>query len=154
MFEKVDGMMATYLDAVEEFSQSAKEFLKHVHRYQEAAAASAELRRVLDNGDDALSMLMTELEQAFSVPFAREVMGERASAGGVQDPAAGSTPLPAGDQAPSSLKEQRESQGSVVKDFGVEEGLPADDTVNVSQLLAGRATGSLAAVFKAFQRRG
>src|SRR5262249_29451103 len=93
MFEKVDGMMATYVEAVEDFSRSVKEFLQHVHRYQEAVAASAELRKVLDNGDETLRMLRTQLEQAIGTPFVQQVLDEkkletikfealRASAGG------------------------------------------------------------------------
>ena len=84
MFEKVDDIMATYVDAVEEFSKSAKAFLQHVdllarawNAYQESMAASAELRTILDNSDETVRMLMTQLEQAVSSPFGKAVLDEK-----------------------------------------------------------------------------
>src|ERR1700736_672855 len=84
MFEKVDGIMETYIDAVEEFSKSAKAFLQHAdllarawNGYQEAMTASAELRNVLDTSDETLRMLMTQLEQAVSAHFAKPVLDEK-----------------------------------------------------------------------------
>jgi hypothetical protein len=41
--------------------------------------ASAELRTVLDNGDENLRTLMTQLEQAISSPFGRPVDSEKKS---------------------------------------------------------------------------
>jgi hypothetical protein len=84
MFEKVDDIMATYIDAVEEFSKSAKAFLQHVdllarawNAYQESMTASAELRTILDNSDETVRMLMTQLEQAVSSPFGKPVLDEK-----------------------------------------------------------------------------
>jgi hypothetical protein len=84
MLEKADHIMATYVDAADEFGRSAKEFLQHVkllpqawNAYQQAMAASAELRAVLDTGDETLRMLMAQLEQAVSNPFGEPVPGEK-----------------------------------------------------------------------------
>jgi hypothetical protein len=80
MLEKTDHIMATYMGAADEFGRSAKEFLQHVNllhqawnAYEQAMTASAELRTVLDNGDENLRTLMTQLEQAVSSPFGRPV---------------------------------------------------------------------------------
>jgi hypothetical protein len=84
MFEKADHLMATYVDATEEFGRSANEFLQHAtllpkawNAYQQAMTASAELRRVLDNKDDTLRTLMTQLEQAVSAPFGKPALVEK-----------------------------------------------------------------------------
>jgi hypothetical protein len=83
MLEKADHIMATYVDAADEFGRSAKEFLQHVHllpqawnAYQQAMAASAELRTVLDTGDETIRILMAQLEQAINTPFGKPVSGE------------------------------------------------------------------------------
>jgi hypothetical protein len=80
MPEKPDHIMATYIGAADEFGRSAKEFLQHVNllhqawnAYEQAMTASAELRTVLDNGDENLRTLMTQLEQAVSSSFGRPV---------------------------------------------------------------------------------
>jgi ABC-type transporter Mla subunit MlaD len=74
MLEKGDGFMATYMDAVEEFRESATAFIQHLNllaqardAYQQALTASAELRAVLDTGDENLRALMTQLEQALDL---------------------------------------------------------------------------------------
>jgi hypothetical protein len=74
MLEKGDGFMATYMDAVEEFRDSATAFIQHLNllaqardAYQQAMTASAELRSVLDAGDENLRTLMTQLEQALDL---------------------------------------------------------------------------------------
>jgi hypothetical protein len=74
MLEKGDGSMATYVDAVEDFRESATAFIQHLNLlaqarevYQQAMTASAELRSVLDAGDENLRTLMTQLEQAFDL---------------------------------------------------------------------------------------
>jgi hypothetical protein len=80
MLEKADHIMATYVDATDKFGRSANEFLQHVNllpqawsAYQQAMAASAELRTVLDTGDETLRILMARLEQAVSTPFGTPV---------------------------------------------------------------------------------
>jgi hypothetical protein len=84
MFEKSDHIMATYVDAADEFARSAKEFLQHVNllarawnAYQQAMAASAELRSVLDSGDETLRALMAQLDQAVGTPFGKPVPSEK-----------------------------------------------------------------------------
>jgi hypothetical protein len=84
MFEKADHIMATYVDAAEEFGRSAKEFLLCVNvlsqawnAYQQAMTASAELRTILDNGDETLRALMAQLEQAVDTPFGKPVPSEK-----------------------------------------------------------------------------
>jgi flagellar biosynthesis chaperone FliJ len=74
MLEKGDGFMATYMDAVDEFRESATAFIQHLNllaqardAYQQAMTASAELRSVLDAGDENLRTLMTQLEQALDL---------------------------------------------------------------------------------------
>jgi|SRR5271167_857353 len=74
MLEKGDDFMATYVDAVEEFRESATAFIQHLNllaqardAYQQAMTASAELRAVLDSGDENLRTLMTQLEQALDL---------------------------------------------------------------------------------------
>jgi hypothetical protein len=61
MLEKGDGIMATYVDAVEGFRESATAFIQQLSllvqardAYQQAMTASAELRSVLDAGDENL----------------------------------------------------------------------------------------------------
>jgi hypothetical protein len=78
VLEKGDGIMATYVGAVEEFRNSATEFMQHVNllaqareAYQQAMAASAELRAVLDAGDENLRTLMTQLEQALNLHMSK-----------------------------------------------------------------------------------
>jgi exonuclease VII small subunit len=84
MLEKADHIMATYVDAADEFGRSAKEFLQHVdlldqawNAYNQAMAASAELRAVLDTRDENLRILMGQLEQAVSNPFGKPVPSEK-----------------------------------------------------------------------------
>jgi arsenate reductase-like glutaredoxin family protein len=73
MPEETDHIMAIYVDAASDFARSAQEFLQYVHllpqarnAYEEAMAASAELRAVLNTGDENLRTLMAQLEQAIS----------------------------------------------------------------------------------------
>jgi len=80
MLEKGDGFMATYMDAVEEFRESATAFIQHLNllaqareAYQEAMTASAELRSVLDAGDENLRTLMTQLDQALDLHTGKPV---------------------------------------------------------------------------------
>ena len=78
MLEKGDGFMSTYVDAVEEFRESATAFIQHLNllaqareAYQQAMTASAELRTVLDAGDENLRTLMGQLEQALDLHISK-----------------------------------------------------------------------------------
>jgi uncharacterized protein YdaU (DUF1376 family) len=84
MLENTDDLMTTYVEAADEFARSAKEFLLHVHllsrswdSYQQALAASAELRRVLDTSDENLRMVMAQLEEGVSSLSGKSVPSER-----------------------------------------------------------------------------
>jgi hypothetical protein len=62
--------MASYTDAMNQFTKSATAFMDHVHllteardAYQTAITASASIRSSLDAGDQALRSLMTQMEQ-------------------------------------------------------------------------------------------
>ena len=84
MLEKGDGFMATYTDAVEEFRESATAFIQHLNllaqardAYQQAMTASAELRAVLDTGDENLRTLMTQMEQALDLHTGRPVVDKK-----------------------------------------------------------------------------
>jgi hypothetical protein len=84
MVEKADRIMATYVDAAEEFTRSAKEFLQHVNvlrqawnAYAQAMTSSAVLRAVLDDGDESLRVLRNQLEQALSAPLGKPALDER-----------------------------------------------------------------------------
>ena len=74
MLEKGDGIMATYMDAVKEFRESATAFIQNLNllaqtreSYQQAMSASGELRTVLDAGDENLRTLMSQLERALDL---------------------------------------------------------------------------------------
>ena len=61
---------ATYAEAMNKFSSSARAFMEHVHllteartAYQEAMSVGKELRSRLDAGDQTLKSLMDQLEQ-------------------------------------------------------------------------------------------
>jgi hypothetical protein len=71
--EGVPGAMAAYRESVDEFSKHAADFLEHIptlvkarEAYQRAIMVSTELRSILDTGDEALMVLMAQLEQALS----------------------------------------------------------------------------------------
>ena len=66
--------MATYREALEEFTRNATAligqiplFTKARDAYEQAMRASANLRTVLDTGDETLRLLMIELEQAVNL---------------------------------------------------------------------------------------
>ena len=68
--------LGAYTEAVNKFTKSASAFIEHLpllaearRAYEEATRASAELRRVLDAGDDNLRALMSHLEQMANVHF-------------------------------------------------------------------------------------
>jgi len=63
--------MTTYTEALNEFTRSATAFIEHLplltkarDAYEQAMKASAELRKVLDTGEENLQNLMNQLEQA------------------------------------------------------------------------------------------
>jgi hypothetical protein len=67
--------MAAYSEAVNEFTKTATAFMEHLpllskarNAYDQAMKASAEIRKVLDTGDEDLRTLMTQLMQAVSKP--------------------------------------------------------------------------------------
>lgn len=67
--------MAAYTEAVNEFTRSATAFIEQLPllataraAYDKAMKASAEMRKVLDSGDEDLRALMTQLVQAVSKP--------------------------------------------------------------------------------------
>jgi exonuclease VII small subunit len=66
--------MTTYTEALNEFTRSATAFIEQLplltkarDAYEQAMRASAELRKVLDTGEENLQTLMTQLEQAVNV---------------------------------------------------------------------------------------
>jgi hypothetical protein len=66
--------MATYREAVDEFTRNATALIGHIplftkarEAYDQAMRASANLRTVLDAGDETLRILMVELEQAVNL---------------------------------------------------------------------------------------
>jgi len=84
MLEKGDGIMATYVDAVEGFRESATAFIQQLsllvqarEAYQQAMTASAELRSVLDAGDENLRTLMTQLEQALDLHMGKPALDRK-----------------------------------------------------------------------------
>jgi hypothetical protein len=65
--------MAAYTEAVTEFTRNATAFIEHVplltkarNEYDKAMKASAELRKVLDKGEDDMRALMHHLMQALN----------------------------------------------------------------------------------------
>lgn len=66
--------MTTYIGAVNEFNKNATAFIEQLPlltkargAYEQATKASAELRKVLDAGEENLRTLMTQLEQGVSI---------------------------------------------------------------------------------------
>ena len=66
--------MATYTEALNEFAKNATAFIEQLplltkarDAYEQAMRASAELRKVLDTGEENLQTLMRQLEQAVNV---------------------------------------------------------------------------------------
>jgi hypothetical protein len=66
--------MATYTDAVNEFTRNATAFIEQLSlltkardAYERAMRTSEELRKVLDAGDESLRALMTPLEQVINL---------------------------------------------------------------------------------------
>ena len=76
--------LATYTEAMNRLTRSASAFMQHVHllteardAYQEAMTASKMLRRSLDDGDQTLRSLMTQLEQVVSEHFGEPVLDKK-----------------------------------------------------------------------------
>jgi hypothetical protein len=72
--------MAAYTEAVNEFTKNATAFIEQLpllskarEAYDRAMKASAELRKVLDNGDEDLRALMTQLAQVLDGQVARPI---------------------------------------------------------------------------------
>jgi len=66
--------MTTYIGAVNEFTKNATAFIEQLplltkarDSYEQAMRAGAELRKILDTGQQNLQTLMTQLEQAVNV---------------------------------------------------------------------------------------
>jgi exonuclease VII small subunit len=66
--------MTTYTESLNEFTRSATAFIEQLplltrarDAYEQAMKASAELRKVLDAGEENLQTLMTQLEQAVNI---------------------------------------------------------------------------------------
>jgi hypothetical protein len=66
--------MTTYTEAMNEFTKNATAFIEHLplltkarDAYDQAMRANAEVRKVLDSGEENLRTLMTQLEQVVSV---------------------------------------------------------------------------------------
>jgi hypothetical protein len=79
--------MKTYTEATSEFAQHASALMEHLPRlakaraaYEEALRASAEMRKLLDAGDEKIRTLMSQLEQGISAhnlkPFAEKKIPE------------------------------------------------------------------------------
>src|SRR5215469_7184556 len=69
--QRLPGSMTTYSQAVDEFSKHTSEFLASIpllmkarEAYQRAMAVSAEVRSMLDAGDETLRTLMAQVEDA------------------------------------------------------------------------------------------
>jgi hypothetical protein len=65
--------MATHTEAVNEFTRNATAFIEHLpllakarESYEQAMKVSADLRKVLDVGEESVRSLMTELEQVLN----------------------------------------------------------------------------------------
>jgi hypothetical protein len=68
------GTMTTYTEAMNEFTKNATAFIEHLplltkarDAYDQAMRTSAEVRKVLDGGEENLRTLMTQLEQVVNV---------------------------------------------------------------------------------------
>jgi hypothetical protein len=66
--------MTTYVGAVNEFTRNATAFIEQLplltkarDSYEQAMRAGAELRKILDTGQENLKTLMTQLEQAVNI---------------------------------------------------------------------------------------
>jgi uncharacterized UPF0160 family protein len=76
--QATSNSMTRYMEAVAKFTDSATTFMKQVQHltqardaYQQALLASAEMRNILDTGDEILKNHMTQLEQALTSHMGR-----------------------------------------------------------------------------------
>jgi hypothetical protein len=76
--------MTTYTEALNDFAKSATAFIEQLplltkarDSYEKAMRAGAELRKVLDTGDENLQTLMTQLEQAVNVRGAKPALDRK-----------------------------------------------------------------------------
>jgi hypothetical protein len=76
--------MATYTDAMNQFTKAATAFMEHVHllteardAYQSAMAASTALRNSLETGDQALRSLMNQMEQVVSAHLGEPALDKK-----------------------------------------------------------------------------
>ncbi|MCU1302580.1 MAG: hypothetical protein JWQ87_2864 [Candidatus Sulfotelmatobacter sp.] len=97
--------MATYTEALNEFAKSATAFIEQLplltkarNAYEQAIKAGAELRKVLDTGEENLQTLMTQLEQAVSI-HAVKPAGDRK-----RPEAANVEPIRAAEESNSGVK--------------------------------------------------
>jgi hypothetical protein len=72
--QRLPGSMKTYSQAVDEFSKHTSEFLASIpllikarEAYQRAMSVSAEVRSMLDAGDETLRTLMAQVEDAVAL---------------------------------------------------------------------------------------
>ena len=78
--------MAAYREAVGEFTANATALIEHIplftkarDAYEQAVRASAEVRNILDAGDETLRLLMTDLEQAVNIHVSKPAPEKRRS---------------------------------------------------------------------------
>ena len=76
--QRLPASMKTYSQAVDEFSRHTSEFLASIpllikarEAYQRAMSVSAEVRSMLDAGDETLRTLMAQVEDAVTVHLVR-----------------------------------------------------------------------------------
>jgi hypothetical protein len=102
--------LGAYSEAVKKFTKSASAFIEQLpllaearEAYEEAARASAELRKVLDAGDENLRALMSHLEQMANIhlvnaPAVRSIADKR------KFESSKLGPVRAGDEMKSGMK--------------------------------------------------
>jgi exonuclease VII small subunit len=82
--QRMTEALTAYEEAVKEFSANATEFLKHIplltqarDAYQRAIVVSAQLRDVLDRGDETLRNFMAQMQQAVNSQLDNATSDER-----------------------------------------------------------------------------
>jgi exonuclease VII small subunit len=82
--QPTQATMAAYVAAVDKFSQAATSFMQHVellnqarNAYQQAMTASAELRAILNTGDETLRGFMSQLEQSVTDQMSRPAVEKK-----------------------------------------------------------------------------
>lgn len=76
--------MTTYTEALNEFAKNATAFIEQLplltkarDSYEQAMRAGAELRKVLDAGDENLRTLMTQLDQAVNIRGVKPIIDRK-----------------------------------------------------------------------------